>query len=215
MSSAACACNILGNVSNAGGIVGLAVQGAVGLAVGYQAIVSPHAALRETWETLGNIRTHLDAVTPERRQRIEAAAAMRLCRNLSHIEEHFQEYVPFIHLTHLLAYINPVSSLWDAHAGLSQEYEQSSYIQRHFGQLRQLIKNLEVEVKVLLMDTWVGAIQLFRSKSHPIFRPRLEPKPRSQGFLLRALVIKATQRISTPLVRLRHPQISMSTMNVC
>jgi hypothetical protein len=103
MSSAACACNLFEDVSNAGSIVGLALQGAVGLAVGYQAIGSPHTALKETWERLGNIRILLKAVTSERRQRIEAAAAMRLCRSLTHIEEHFQEYVPFIHLTHLLA----------------------------------------------------------------------------------------------------------------
>jgi hypothetical protein len=195
--------------------VGLALQGAVGLAVGYQAIGSPHTALKETWERLGNIRTHLKAVTPERKRRIDAAAAMRLCRTLTSIENQFQEYVPFIDLTHLLAYINTVSSLWDAHSELSQKYEQSSYIQRHFGQLRQLITNLEDEVRGLLTDTWVGAIQLFRSKSHPIFRPRLERMSISQGILLPPLGIKATQRISPPLVGLRHPQIPMSTMNVC
>jgi hypothetical protein len=83
---------------------------------------------------------------------------MRLCRSLSGIENQFQEYVPSIHPTHHSTYINPVSSLWDAHTELSQKYEQSSYIQRHFGQLRQLIKNLEAEVQVLLLDTWVGAI---------------------------------------------------------
>jgi hypothetical protein len=164
MSSAAAACNVLGDVSNAGSMVGLAIQGAVGLAVGYKAIGSPHTTLQDTWESLRIIRTHLKAVTPERRQRIEAAAAMRLCRSLTDIDNQFQEYVPFIHLTHLSAYINPVSSLWDAHAELSQEYEQSSYIQRHFGQLRRLIKNLEGEVKGLLMDTWVGAIQLIQIK---------------------------------------------------
>jgi hypothetical protein len=102
--SSACACDILSDVSNAGSLVGLAIQGVVGLAVGYQAIGSPHTALQETWEKLGNIRTHLDAVTPERRQRIEAAAAMRLCRSLTDIEGHFREYVPFIHLTRFLAY---------------------------------------------------------------------------------------------------------------
>jgi len=195
MSSAACACNTLGNVSNAGGIVGLAIQGAVGLAIGYQTIGSPHTTLQETWERLRNIRTHLKAVTPERRQRIEAAAAMRLCRSLTDIENNFQEYVPFSHLTHLLTYINPSSSLWDAHTELSQKYEQSSYIQRHFGKLRQVIKNLEVEVNVLLLDTWVDDIQLlFRSNSHPTFRLRLEPTPRSQRFLLHALGVKAPQR---------------------
>ena len=161
MSSVDCACNVLSNVSNAGGLVGLALQGAVGLAVGYQAIGSPHTVLQETWEKLGNIKIHLDAVTPERRKRIEAAAAMRLCRNLADIESHFREYVPFVHLTHFLAYINAVSSLWDAHTELSQKYEQSSYIQRHFGKLRQMVKSLESEVKVLLLDTWVRVPPLF------------------------------------------------------
>lgn len=115
--------------------MGLAIQGVVGAAVGYQVIGSPHTTLQETWERLRNIRTHLKAITPERRQRIEAAAAMRLCRSLTDIQKQFQD-------------------LWDAHDELSQKYEQSSYIQRHFGQLRQLIRNLDVEVKVLLMDTW-------------------------------------------------------------
>jgi hypothetical protein len=110
MTSAASACTAFADVSNAGGIVGLAIQGAVGLAVGYQTLGSPHTTLEETWEKLRNIRTHLKSVTDERRQRIEAAAAMRLCRSLTNIEEHLQEYVPFIHLTHLLAYINPVST---------------------------------------------------------------------------------------------------------
>src|SRR5258707_5356599 len=65
MSSAACACNTFGNVSNAGSVVGLAIQGAVGLAVGYQYIGSPHTSLQETWQRLRNIRTQLKAVTPE------------------------------------------------------------------------------------------------------------------------------------------------------
>lgn len=93
------ACNVLSDVSNVGGIAGLAVQGAIGLAVGYRAIFSPHVALQETWEKLGNIRIHLKEVTPERRERIEAAAAMKLCRSLTDIETNFREYVPFIHLT--------------------------------------------------------------------------------------------------------------------
>jgi hypothetical protein len=66
MSSAASACSAFGDVLNAGGLAGLAVQAAVGLAVGYQTLGSVHAALRETWEKLLNIRTHLKAVTPER-----------------------------------------------------------------------------------------------------------------------------------------------------
>ena len=92
MSSATCACNVLANVSNAGGLVGLAIQGGVGLAVGYRAIAgSPHSTLQESWETLRTIRIHLKEVTLERRKRIEAAAAMKLCRSLTSIEIQFQE----------------------------------------------------------------------------------------------------------------------------
>lgn len=68
-----------------------------------------------------------------------------------------------------------MSSLFDAHVDLSQEYAQSSYIQRHvFWNLRSMINRLDVDVNTLLMDTWVSAIQLFKSKSHPILRPQLE-----------------------------------------
>jgi len=170
MSSAACACNVLADVSNAGGIVGLALQGAVGLAVGYQAIGSPHTALKETWERLGNIRTHLKAVTPERKRRIDAAAAMRLCRTLTSIENQFQD-------------------LWDAHSELSQKYEQSSYIQRHFGQLRQLITNLEDEVRGLLTDTWAT------TRAH-VHIPRDPPPP--SGHQSNSTDITPTGRVTTP-----------------
>ena len=73
--------------------MGLAIQGVVGLAVGYQTVASPHTTLQETWQTLLNIKTHLEAVNPKRRQRIEAAAQMSQCRSLEDIENEFEEYV--------------------------------------------------------------------------------------------------------------------------
>lgn len=101
---ASAALTTLGTVSNATGIVGFAVQGVYGLAASYQAVGSPHTTLQETWETLRNIQTRLDAFTrlsPQRRQAIEAAAAMKKCRSLTDIEDEFQKYVPFMHLTSL------------------------------------------------------------------------------------------------------------------
>jgi hypothetical protein len=149
-------CNTLGNISNAGSLVGLAVQGAVGLAVGYQTIGSPHTTLQETWETLRNIKTHLDAVNPKRRQKIEAAASKRQCRSLEDIEHEYYDRL-------------------DAHSELSLKYDQSSYIQRHlFGELRSMINNLEVEVKALLNDTRAT------TRAQSIIRPTPLP-PGDQG----------------------------------
>jgi hypothetical protein len=70
-----------------------------------------------------------------------------------------------------------MSSLWDTHTDLSQEYEKSSYWNRHVsGELRGLVSNLETEVQDLLNDTRVSVIHpLIKPKSHPIARPRLEP----------------------------------------
>lgn len=93
------ACSVFGNLANAGGLAGLAAQGAIGLAVGYKTIYSPHTTLRGTWETLLNIKAHLEAITDEQRLKIEAAAQMRLCKSLTDINREFQEYVPFTHLT--------------------------------------------------------------------------------------------------------------------
>jgi len=157
MDTTVSACNTFGNVSNAGSVAALAIQAAVGLAVGYRKGFSPHSTLQETWQKLGNIQTHLNAVTPERRRRIEAAAAIGLCRTLTDIGDHFQD-------------------LWDSHTELSQEYEQSPYIQRHFGQLRQLISNLEIEVRVLLNDTWTTTRFGARAVG-----PTLPPPPQNQS----------------------------------
>jgi hypothetical protein len=101
MSAASCACETFGTLTNGGNLVEYAIQGAIGLALGYQTIGSPQTTLQETWKTLIDIRTHLKAVTPERRQKIEAAAAMKQCRSLLDIEKELQEYVSFTHLTHL------------------------------------------------------------------------------------------------------------------
>jgi hypothetical protein len=87
--------NVIANVSNVGGIMGLALQGVVGVAVVYKNTGSPHTTLKEAWETLLNIKARLDAVTPQRRQRIEAAAVRRQCRGLADIEAEFHKYVLF------------------------------------------------------------------------------------------------------------------------
>lgn len=96
--------NTFGDTTNAVSVAALTVQGAIGLAVGYQSVGSPHATLRETWDTLGNIKIHLDTArdNPERLKKIEAAAAMRKCKSLIDIEKEYREYVPFMHLTHRL-----------------------------------------------------------------------------------------------------------------
>lgn len=60
---------------------------------GYKTIGSPYTSLQETWETLKNIKTSLDAIPDERRQKIEAAAQRRFCRSIADIEKEFQEYV--------------------------------------------------------------------------------------------------------------------------
>lgn len=75
--------------------MGLALQGVVGVAVVYKNTGSPHTTLKEAWETLLNIKARLDAVTPQRRQRIEAAAVRRQCRGLADIEAEFHKYVLF------------------------------------------------------------------------------------------------------------------------
>jgi len=129
-------CNTLGNISNAAGLAGVIFQGALGAAVAYQKKGSPYTILQETWNMLRDIQTHLSAITTERRDKIEAAAKNSQCRSLADIEGEFRD-------------------LWDAHTTLRQEYEQSSIIERHFpGDLRTMIKNLKVEVKTLLNDTW-------------------------------------------------------------
>jgi hypothetical protein len=87
---------MIGEVSNTAGLVVLGLQGAFGLAVGYKNIGSPHNTLKETLEALRNIKTRLDAVTPDQRQKIEAAAAMRKCRSLTDIDSEFQKYVSFV-----------------------------------------------------------------------------------------------------------------------
>lgn len=84
-----------------GGNVASAIQGVVGLAEKYRSNGSPYSTLRDAWNTLLDIKTHLEAVTPERREKIEAAAAMGQCKTLTDIVDEFQEYVPFMHLTHL------------------------------------------------------------------------------------------------------------------
>lgn len=87
------ASTMLGNFTNGGQIVEFAIQGALGIAVAYNTVGSPHATLRDCWETLCDIKTRLKAVTNERRQKIAAAAATRKCRSLADIESEFQKYV--------------------------------------------------------------------------------------------------------------------------
>lgn len=79
-----------------GGTVGFA-----GLAEEYRSNGSPYSTLRDTRNTLLDIKSYLEAVSPERQQKAEAAAAMGQCKTLRDIGEEFQEYVPFMHLTHL------------------------------------------------------------------------------------------------------------------
>ncbi|KAI0000225.1 hypothetical protein BJV74DRAFT_882874 [Russula compacta] len=135
MTSAAIAWNTVGNIANMGSIGGLVIQGATGIVAGYQMIGSPYTSLRETWRTLKDIKISLEAIPDGRRQKIEAAAQRRLCRSLTDIEKVFQD-------------------LWDVHSELSQQYEESSHIKRHFpGELRSLINTLHADVKALLHDT--------------------------------------------------------------
>jgi len=128
-------CSTVGNLGNYGSLVGLGLQGLASVAIGYQSYGSPYTTLQEVWKTLQVIRTYLENIPSERRQKIEAAARRRLCRPLKEIEDQFRD-------------------LWDTHADLSQEYEKSSYWNRHVsGELRALVFNLEKEVKSLLNDT--------------------------------------------------------------
>jgi len=133
-------CTPIKAVGGGGQIIAALFSTAVALRTGYQAIGSPNTTLEETWTKLNNIENYLERITDEQREKIEAAAQMRHCRSLGDIEDQFQE-------------------LWDEHSALSQEYDQSSLMERHFNRkIRARVSNLEAEVKALLQDTRVSAI---------------------------------------------------------
>ena len=71
----------------------MALQGAFSIGAGYQKFGSPNTTLQETWGKLQLIKEHLEAVSDERRQKIEAAAAAEdaRCRSLTDIEDSFRE----------------------------------------------------------------------------------------------------------------------------
>jgi hypothetical protein len=74
--------------------------------------------------------------------------------------------------------IDPAASLWDLHSAYCDQYEDASYYERHFPgtHVRSLISNLSVEVRGLLKETWVGAIQLhfqIKTSSHLRRRPKV------------------------------------------
>ena len=74
----------------------MAIGGAI---KGYNSLVSPHSRLQGTWQQLLDIKTYLEVITPERREKIEAAAKDRRCKSLADLEDQFHEYVPLICLT--------------------------------------------------------------------------------------------------------------------
>ena len=78
-----------------------------------------------------------------------------------------------------------------------------------------MIKNLEADVKALLVDTWVSANQLFRFKTSSYLRPQLELKPFYHRYHFYHLRTRATQLTSPPLVGSQVPQDPLPTVNVC
>jgi len=110
----------------------MAIGGAI---KGYNSFASPHTRLQGTWQQLLDIKTYLEVITPERREKIEAAAKNKRCRSLANLEDQFHD-------------------LWETHCDLMKQYDESSGIECHVSlQFRGSVSNLESEVKALLADT--------------------------------------------------------------
>jgi hypothetical protein len=84
--------NTVGDLANVADIAGSVASGIVFVAATYKAATwgSPSTTLKESLERLREIKEKIDAVPAERRQRIEADAAMGIGKSLTHIEKQYQ-----------------------------------------------------------------------------------------------------------------------------
>jgi len=148
---------------NVAGITTFALTGGKSIASIYQTYCSPSTSLEDSRKELEKVRSRLQALSPQRREQIEAACQRKptsgvTVKSLEDLEAQLQD-------------------LFDQHCTLENQYEEIPLTESHrpFTTFRKCVSALRNDAKALLKDTNKTTVPFLSIESDSPVEPASEP----------------------------------------